>query len=73
MHVVKFSIIDTETGEVFDTTSGVQRAAYLLVGRSAQNTRVFKEDEPIGRHEVFLNYNIWLLESSLREISAYEN
>lgn len=70
---MKFHIIDNETGEVLYTTSVVQRAAYLPMGRSVQNTRVFKEDERSGRHEIFLNYNIWLLESSLREISSDEN
>lgn len=70
---MKFHIIDNETGEVLYTTSGVQRAAYLLMGRSARNTRVFREDKRGGRRELNLNYNIWLLESSLREISSDEN
>ena len=70
---MKFHIIDNETGEVLFTVHGIQRTAYLLMGRNAQNTRVFREDERSGRHEIFLNYNIWLLESSLREISSDEN
>ena len=70
---MKFHIIDNETGEVLFTVLGIQRTAYLLMGRIAQNTRVFREDERGGRRELNLNYNIWQLESSLREVAANEN
>ena len=70
---MKFHIIDNESGEVLFTVHGIQRTAYLLMGRNAQNTRVFREDERGGRRELNLNYNIWQLESSLREVSANEN
>ena len=70
---MKFHIIDNETGEVLFTVLGIQRTAYLLMGRNAQNTRVFREDERGGRRELNLNYNIWQLESSLREVAANEN
>ena len=70
---MKFHIIDNETGEVLFTVLGIQRTAYLLMGRNAQNTRVFREDERGGRRELNLNYTIWQLESSLREVAANEN